>query len=208
MKKLLILTTLLFLTNQTNAESQYKEVNKISAVIKSAKIIIPIYSQKLAFQLPTTWKAEHKDQKPSMFMMELLPKDENINSWQNLLTIQGFKNLASRGITPERFISDMHNRFKNICGKHAVFEKLEPTMIDGFSAQQAILGCSKVPNQNYSETAYWLVIKGKKDIYVVQKALRTKETNPITKANYQKFTASITPVELCNSGGTSISCEK
>ena len=98
--------------------------------------------------------------------------------------------------------------FKTICGKDFVFDNLGATTVDGFKAHRAILGCSKVPNQNFSEVAYWLVIQGSKDIYVVQKAIRSEVGNTLTSANVDSFFSEFNPVELCKSGGEKYECTK
>ncbi len=207
MKKVLTCIVLLLLVNQSFAADDVEKVSGIPQNVKSAKAIIPIYSQKLAFKLPTTWKVGFQDQKPNMFMMEFIPKNEDINAWQNLLTIQGFQNLSNR-VTAERYLTDMGNRFKSMCGNDFIFENLGTSKVDGFDAHRGILGCSKVPNQDFSEVAYWLVIQGKNDIYVVQKAIRSKTGNPLSSSNIENFVADISPIELCNAGGEKYECNK
>ena len=160
MKKLFVLIALLLFVGHSFAADDMEKVYSIPQNVKSAKAIIPIYSQKLAFQLPTTWKAGSRNQTAKMFMIEFLPKNEDINAWENLLTIQGFQGLSNR-VTPERFIMDTGNRFKSVFGNNCVFENLGPLKVDGFEAHRGILGTSKVPNQDFCEVAYWLVIKGK-----------------------------------------------
>lgn len=205
--KQLLLITFLFISHQCFADDEFKKIPNIPADVKSVKAVVPIYSQKLAFRLPTSWKSAFQDQKPNIFMMEFTPKREHIDSWQNLLTIQGFENLASR-VSPERFLTDTANRFKSICGKDLVFDNLGATTVDGFKAHRAILGCAKVPNQNFSEVAYWLVIQGSKDIYVVQKAIRSEVGNSLTRANVDSFFSDFSPIELCKSGGEKYECSK
>ncbi len=207
MKNLLFFIAFLFASQQGLADAEFKKVPNIPADVKSAKAIVPIFSQKLAFRFPTSWKNAFQDQKPHMFMMEFTPQHENIDSWQNLLTIQGFENLANR-VTPERFLTDTANRFKAICGNDFVFDNLGATTVDGFKAHRAILGCSKVPNQNFSEVAYWLVIQGAKDIYVVQKAIRSGTGNPLTSTNVDSFFSDFSPIELCKAGGEKYECNK
>jgi hypothetical protein len=207
MKKLFVLTVFLFASHQAMSDQEFKKVTGIPEGVKSAKAIIPIYSQKLAFRIPTTWKSAFQDQKPSMFMMEFTPKNESIDSWQNLLTIQGYENLSGR-VTPERFLTDTGNRFKAICTNDFVFDNLGATTVDGFKAHRAILGCSKVPGQNFSEVAYWLVIQGYKDIYVVQKAVRSTSGNQLNSSNVDSFIADIGPIELCKAGGQQYECNK
>lgn len=205
-KKLLFLAMFL-VSHPVVSDQEFKQVTGIPEDVKSAKAIVPIYGQKLAFRLPTTWKGAFQDQKPHMFLMEFTPRNESIDSWQNLLTIQGFENLSSR-VAPERFLTDTGNRFKAICKNDFVFDNLGATTVNGFKAHRAILGCSKVPGQNFGEVSYWLVIQGSKDIYVVQKAVRFKSVNPLNSSNAHDFMADISPIELCKAGGQQYECNK
>ncbi len=207
MKKQLFLFLFLFISQQCLASPEFKKISSIPGNIKSAKVITPIYSQKLAFRLPASWKKASQNQQPNLFMMEFTPQNENIGSWKNLLTIQGFENLAGR-VSPERLITGTADRFKTICGKDSVFDNLGATTVGGFKAHRAILGCSKVPSQSISEVAYWLVIEGAKDIYVVQKAIRSEAGNPLTKANVDSYFSDFGPIELCKTGGERYECTK
>jgi hypothetical protein len=209
--KTFVIIAILFFTTSLAGASGLQKTGNIPDHVKSVKAVIPIYSQKVAFQMPTSWKPAFKDQKQNFFIVEFTPKDEEINSWQNMLSVQGFQNLASR-VTPKRFLSEIAEKFKSVCGSNAIFEPLGEESIDGFQAYSAILGCAGLPNQNISEVGYYLSIQGEKDLYVIHKSIRTvafdPEESPLTKFNADDFIAEFMPVELCNKGGGQGACNK
>lgn len=189
------------------AQDDFQQIQQIPSGVKSITIVTPIYSQKLSFSLPASWDNALQERKGIMFMMEFKPKNENINFWKNLLTIQGFENLSKR-FTAQQFLTETSNRFKSVCKTDFVFTDLGETVVDGFKSQHGILGCSKVPGQNFSETAYWLVIQGENDLYVIQKAIRSNPGDVLTKSNLEMFVQDIKPIALCKKIGEVHECLK
>jgi len=200
-----------------NAES-LEPIDKVPDDIKSEKVIIPIYSQKLAFRLPTDWKPAFKDQNANMFMIEFTPKNESIKSWSNLLSLQGFKNLAARG-SSEQFLDQLASVFKSTCGEYLIYEKIDSPIIDGYESTSAILGCSKMPKSHQSgvkkgqsEVGYYHSIRGEKDIYFIHKSIRgdsfENSKPPLTKDNVASFFKSFMPIELCQNSGGQAECIK
>lgn len=195
-----------------------KPVDKIPDDVKSVKFVIPIYSQRVAFRLPTDWKPAFQDQNANMFMIEFTPKNENIKSWSNIVSVQGFKNLASK-VSSEQFLDNLASRFKSTCGEYLVYEKIDSPVIDGYQSTTAILGCSKLPNthqsgvkKGQSEVGYYYSIKGKTDIYIIHKSIRgdsfENSNPPLARDNVASFFKLFMPIELCqNSGGTG-ECQK
>ncbi|MGB4811594.1 MAG: hypothetical protein WBP13_03805 [Methylophilaceae bacterium] len=192
-------TALLLLVSSINSFAE--------AEVKPAKVMIPIFSQKIAFKLPLTWKTGSENRSDNSYMIELIPINENIESWQSLIVIQGFKGLA-KNITPDKYIATTVENYKGVCGKDLIYEALDKTVIDGFSTQIAILGCAKLPNANTGEVSYWTVIQGSNDLYVIQKAVRFSGKNPLTRANAHDFIAMLLPIELCSAGGEKLDCNK
>ena len=206
------LTTLILAISTFPVEADtWKSVDKIPGTIKSTKIVIPIYTQKVAFQMPTTWKPAFKDQKPNMFMMEFTPKDENLNSWKNMLTVQGYKNLADR-FTPQKFLIELSSKFKLVCGSNVVYEPVGHTKINGHKAFSAIIGCSKLPNKNISEIGYYISIQGDNDLYIINKSIRTEafepNNSPLTISNVNNYISKFMPIELCKIDGHAAECNK
>lgn len=140
---------------------------------------IPIFAQKIQFQLPLTWKHAFTDQSSTSFMIEFIPINEDINSWTNLFSIQGFKNIGP-DVLLESFANKMANNYVKTCPKTVVYSKFGKGEIGGFETFQAILGCTKMPKdypsnlkKGMSEISFFTFIKGQENIYVTQKSYRS-----------------------------------
>lgn len=217
MYKIVIISFFVFWSCYATAK-EFKQIDSIPENITSARAVIPIYSQKMVFQLPTTWKLAFQDNTPTSYTIEFIPQNESIERWNNLLSIQGFKELSHK-TSAEMFLDDLASRFKSTCGKKLIYEKLGASKVDGYKSYAAILGCSEVPashqtgiKKGQSEIGYYLSIQGKKDLYLIQKSVRGDKFNtskpPLNKENVQYFIETITPVELCKKGGHPGKCQK
>lgn len=213
--------TIIFLATLFSLHAYAEDLEPVSSIpknVKSVKAVIPIYSQRVAFRLPTDWKPAFQDQNSNMFMIEFTPKDESIKSWKNMLSVQGFKNLASRA-SSEQFLDNLASRFKITCGEYLVYEKVGSPVIDGFNSTTAILGCSKLPNSHptgakkgQSEIGVYYSIQGEKDIYLIHKSIRGEAfepaSTPITKENLVSYIEPFGPIELCKNTGGQGQCNK
>ena len=180
--------------------------------------VIPVFSQKVSISLPTNWKAVYEDQQQGSYIIEFIPKEENIDNWKNLFTVQGFENIADK-TTPIDFLNSIAFRLKQVCGDYASFEKLGPMNITGHNAFAVVMGCSRMPvtnetsGENYqSELGYYLSIQGKQDYYLVHKLVRgdvfDPKDAPINKDNAAAFLSEFMPIELCQGGGEDYECKR
>lgn len=217
MIKKLLTISLITLSGISNANTLNKP-DSIPNKIDSLKVVIPIYEQKVSFHLPKTWKAAFKDQKPGMFMIEFTPKNEEIKSWKNLLSIQGFKGLSSK-LTSSQFLDILASNFKRVCGENTIYNKLDPMKIDGYVSSTAILGCSNMPDSHptglskgQSEIGYYYSIQGEKDIYLIHRSIRGESfsinNSPLHKKNILASIKPMMPIELCKKDGHQAECKK
>jgi len=190
----------------------------IAKEIKTTKAIIPIHSQKVSIQLPSTWKAAFQQKQKDSYLIEFIPKNESIKNWNNIVSIQGFRGLSFL-YSAEQFLNKIAARFETVCGENTIYNKLGTANIDGYSTYNAILGCSKAPkphatgiNKNQSEIGYYYSIQGENDIYLIHKSIRGNSFNlddsPLKKENIKEFLKIITPIELCKNEGSPTVCVK
>ena len=211
--KIIILITI---TNCVHA-AELEPVNAIPEGVKSVAAVVPVFSQKVSFNLPTNWKAVYENKKSGAYLIEFIPQDEVIEDWENLFTIQGFENLADK-TTPMEFLNGMAARLRDVCGEHFVFEELGPISISGYKAFDAILGCAKMPeamnhsDKELSELGYYVSIKGEQDYFLIHKMIRgdafSKDELPINKSNAGDFISEFMPFDICQAGGEEHECNK
>jgi len=178
---------------------------------KFVRVVLPVYSQKVAFKMPANWKQAFTEDKHDVFVAEFMPGKEDRNTWTRMFSVQGFKNLSSR-VNSETFLNKLEANFKNTCGKDLVFEPLGATTIDSYKATGAILGCGKMPGRNWSEAGFYLAVQGEKDIFLIHKSFRADPfapaKSPLNKATMADFMSDIVPIELCKGGGRRGVCQK
>ncbi len=196
------------------------EVETVDDIPEGAKsaAVIPVYSQKVSFNLPTDWKAAYQDQRSGAFLIEFIPQDEIIENWENLFTIQGFEKLADK-TKPIDFLDGLAQRLKESCGQYSVYEQLGHMTVSKYKAFAAIMGCANSPdpknssaNKGKSELGYYIAIQGQQDYFLIHKSIRgdsfDKDKAPINLNNADDFIAEFMPIEVCQSGGEEYECNK
>lgn len=139
---------------------------------------IPIFSQKLRFKLPTDWQLVQSKQNGKTYLIEFIPKDEKIESWTNLFSIQGFQDFDPKS-KPQDVADSVYRGFSKLCPETSIYSKIGERVLNGQDAYLAVIGCAEMPNDHstnlkkgMSEISYYVFIKGEKDLYFAQKSIR------------------------------------
>jgi len=169
--------------------------------------ITPVFSQGLRYGVPAGWVPAFRQVQGNIYLLEYIPEGEVIESWSQMLTLQGVK-MGSWSATPAKILDSMRDTLQRICPKTIIHERLGTISIQGFEAVEALHGCGKFTSDQPSgakrgqgEVAYVLAIQGRNDIYLIQKAMRVDafkpKKSPLTAKNLQDFVADLLPVSLC-----------
>jgi hypothetical protein len=165
-----------------------------------ATISTPIFSQIVLFQLPAGWKPVHRDATATQYVMEFLPKEQTLQAWREMISVQGFRDLAKNpNATPTNVLARVSSSMEQACGAHTVVQSLGVTKIDSFDAHTAIMGCANLGRD--SEIGAYVAIRGSSDVYVIQHAFRAepfdKSRSPISPAKAQELIGSLQPIKIC-----------
>jgi hypothetical protein len=171
---------------------------------------ITIFSQSLKIEIPKNWKLDNPTLQGKYFLYEYLPKNEKIESWNQLLTISSGKDLAKE-ITLENMYSGEVNKIRKACPNSLINEKVEMPKISGFQTIGAIIGCGMLPQiKDKNEVALYAFIKGKSDIYIIKKSfredLKDKALKRLSHDNYKKKAPEIFSIKLCKNNGQVPTC--
>ena len=176
----------------------------------AASYSIPIYGQRVVLRVPAGWKPATEGQAQGFYQMEIVPKDQSVRDWQQLITVQGMRDLAAKQplLTPVALLSMMGSLTKKACGDEHVYQSLGDLKIDSFDAHWVIDGCARLPKEMYGakagqrEIAVKLAIKGISDFYIIQRAVRGDATGDaavqITPSLAADFLRQIQPIKLCD----------
>jgi hypothetical protein len=167
---------------------------------KSVTTSTPIFSQVFVFSLPGGFKPAHENSTPASYMMEFIPQDQTLASWRDMITVQGFRGLArSDKGSPKNLLTTVSSHMEKACGSQALFYSLGDSKVDSFDAYAAIMGCAKIGDR--SEIAYYLAIKGREDLYLIQRAFRgapfDKSRPPVSGANAESIVSVLQPIKIC-----------
>jgi len=211
MKKSILFVALSLAVSLANAAELQQNKGQQQPRAKFVRVVMPVYSQKVAFKMPASWKPAFQDEKQDITVAEFMPGNENKSTWTRMFSVQGFKGLASK-VNSETFLNKLETNFKTSCGDRLVYEPLGAIMVDSYKAFGAILGCGKMPGTNWAEVGFYLAIQGEKDIYLAHKSFRSEpfepKKSPLTKATVASFMSDIMPIELCKPGGRRGECQK
>jgi len=210
--------SLLMLFTLTVSAAEFESVDAIPEDVKSVAAVIPIFSQKVSFNLPSNWKAGFQNERSGAFLMEFIPQDEVLENWVNLFTIQGFEKLADK-TKPIDFLDGLAQRLKESCGQNSVYEQLGHLTVSKHKAFSAIMGCSNSldaknssAKKGKSELGYYIAIQGQHDYFLIHKSIRgdafDKDDTPINPDNAEEFIAEFMPIEICQLGGEEQECNK
>ena len=199
-----ILSLFILLIAPTTLVAQDAQSN---VTTESVKTLNQIFSQQVAFTLPKGWKPLFKNETGNAYMMEFVPANESKESWNTMFTVQGFKDLG-KNATPTDVLSRLAFTYVQICGReHLVLEQVNENPVSGHDAKSMILGCSNMQHDHPSglkkgmgEVTYFVVVRGKSDMYLFQKAKRgtafDPKSSPITIDNAEAFVKDFMPIEI------------
>lgn len=173
---------------------------------------IPIFSQIVVFQHPKNWKLAHRDESATTFMMEFIPNDQEIGNWSEMITVQGFKNLAKApNASPDRFLEMLAAGMKKSCGDNFVGKSLFTQLkIDSFDSSGAALGCANLTSdlpsgmqmKGKGELGMYIAIKGSNDFYLVHRAIRSAAFDPkalpISDKTFLEWFSAVMPIKICD----------
>lgn len=165
--------------------------------------VSPIFGQVLRIQLPAGYNSVFEDTHGEHYIREHVPTGESVDSWSRMVTVTGFRDLASKpAVTPRSFASSIAAGFQRACQPSFSAQAIGEGQIDGADmfALVASCGISPTKNGNRSETALIVALKGSSDYYTIQWAERgAPSATPlaIDAAYWREKYQQLLPIKLC-----------
>jgi hypothetical protein len=170
---------------------------------------IPIYSQKLGIEVSSNFKPIHQGPPGNIFLLELIPKAEDLKSWSEMLVIFGFKDLASKFNSKSAFALEADG-IKKLCPQDFVVQEIKGEKIQNYDTTWALIGCKKHKElgPDYFEIGIYVFIQGKKDFYQFKKSLRKKMAGAEmpSEKNYKTLAPELSSIKICKNDGQSPLC--
>lgn len=179
--------------------------------------IIPMYGDGVLFSLPPGWKKTYQQRNDNVAIVEFLPSGQTLEGWREMITVQAVRNPPAQ-VTPRSFMDLMAGKMRESCGATAVNIALGGLKIDGHPAFSAIMGCGAQPHPTagakagHGEVAYYLVVRGTKDMLIFQRAVRgpgfNSATSPIRPDNASALHNAFLPIKICSLAEPAADCAR
>jgi hypothetical protein len=166
----------------------------------SFTVISPIFSQLVAFSMPSNFVAGYEKTNGGSYTREAVPKGESLQKWTEMITVTGAKGLAATA-SAEKFAGTIASGFQRACpGSFAAKGSVLKT--GGLDAFVSVVGCGKVGDgaDVRSEMALIVAIKGSADIYTVQWAERAAPSGKadVENTKWQERLRQLAPLRVCS----------
>lgn len=194
----------------------FKDFDKTLAKIPGDTITstINVFHQGILFRYPKEWGVNpvHKNQKGGHFIIEFIPKEQALNTWKDMFTIQGFNGLATaKDISAEKMAMGLKQHMSSLAPSSSYFKEVYKGDVNGYSGTIVLMGIKQMPvaanpplGKGAGEIGLYLFLKGEKDMYILHRSWKTDmpytdEKLPMTDAELNRWISYLKQVKLIQS---------
>lgn len=151
-------------------------------------------NETLSVPIPNDWILGYQAQNENEIIREFVPKGQTVEKWTDMITIQIFTQLAKA--SPAEFIKRVAQESQKVCSD------FNGKMYSGSDANHAmsLQSCTKYSKTGLGEITLLLAIRGKKALYLVQRAWRGPEfkldKSPLTDKQRAEWVKQMQMVKL------------
>jgi len=143
-------------------------------VVQNSFVKMPIFNEVLSFPLPDTWSAEptSREVEGGTFVLEF--KDPENSS--SKLVVQGFNNAnGDVELNARKLLKMMQTEMQALNESAFYSEELFSETVVSQQKLITIMGLKALPDEeNQGQFSLYLILEGKKDIYIVQRSWKGK----------------------------------
>lgn len=148
-------------------------------------------NENLIHELPVGYKVGHQNRNGNNLIVEMIPKNETIQNWTEMLTINiTYGNLP---ITPIKYSEAMNDMWKKSC-PGAEGSTIASGEENGYLFAVWMLICQNNPASGKPEWTWFKAIKGNDSFYVIQKAWRSE---PLQQ-DVSKWMKQLRKIQVCD----------
>jgi hypothetical protein len=149
-------------------------------------------NENLLVGVPEGFKLAFKDRTGKRLMSKMIPEDETLDDWSEMLTTQIF--FGGLPASPEEFYAQMRGGWLQACpGGNG--KLVRSGMENGYKFAFGFLTCPLNPKTEKPEAAWIKFIQGRDSFYVVQRAT----TEDVTDETIVEFSQFLSEVKVCDS---------
>jgi hypothetical protein len=140
----------------------------IAAVALTGAATAALVDENLLVKIPPGYKVDFKDRNADRLINEMVPSDQTVGDWTEMVTVQIFYGLKA---TPEAFEGRVADGWLKSC-PGATTGPIASGPENGYPAGVWLLNCPRNPATGKPEFTYTKVMAGNDSLYVVQKAFK------------------------------------
>lgn len=160
-----------------------------------------IRDENLLQNLPADYKVGYQQREGDMLMVEMVPKNEAVQNWSEMLTTQVF--FGNLEVSPQGFYDLLAGMLKNVC-PDAKGRLVRTGEENGYPFALGKLTCPSNPTTGKPEYILMKTIKGNDSFYAVQKAWRREPK----KEEIAQWTHYLEEVVVCDTRIPDRACPK
>lgn len=124
--------------------------------------------ENLLVAMPPGYKIDFRTERNNMVMNEMVPENETVENWTEMVTVQIFHGL---NVTPEAFKDNLQQGWMGAC-PDASGQTVASGDENGYAVLVWLLDCPRNPSTGKPEMTWFKAIAGNDSFYVVQKAFK------------------------------------
>ena len=166
--------------------------------------ISPVYSELVAFSLPSGFETVHQNAGEKSYIREAVLKGETVDKWTQMVTVTGASDMAHLpNVTPESAAGGIAVGYQAACPASFVGGNIKHITISGHDALLTYVSCGNttaITGTSHSESLLLITVIGKEDLYTLQWAERGPASDTPVKFDTDKWVGrfkNLLPIKFC-----------
>jgi hypothetical protein len=161
------------------------------ALSPACAALAQLANENLLVRFPSGYKVGFQNKQANVQMTELVPANEVVSNWTEMVTIQIFHGLKT---TPDQFRDRLEKRWLVSCpGSEA--QQIAKDAENGYQSSVWSLSCPRNPGTGKPEITFFKAVQGNDSLYVVQKAFKFSPS----KDQVMQWVGYLGTVSVCDS---------
>lgn len=208
LKKLFVLVLIILgVKTSVFAETKQEMAGDVDELLANAPgdfvdYTLSVYHQVIYFRYPKGWGVNpvFKNQQGDYFIIEYIPKTQELDTWKDMLTIQGFNGIAKyENSSPEKMMQNYKDMVVSRKKEKCYFKEIYRGDIGGYPGIIFLESVTELPPGLKSkrpigngEFSLSLILKGESDIYFIGRAWKldapyTENKLPMSEEELEKW---------------------
>jgi hypothetical protein len=159
-----------------------------------------LVNENILVAMPPGYKVDFQNKNQNEMISEMVPSNETVNNWTEMVTVQIFNNLK---VTPDQFRARMQKLWSNSCAGSR-FNDVGKGVENGYPTLVWMQTCPRNASTGKPEITWFKALQGNDSFYVVQKAFKFKPSEEQVAQSMQYLKSA----SLCDSRISDRACPK